>query len=336
METKTTEKRYFFFGLLLVTAFLSFLIFKPFISIIVIAGAIAVSLHPLYGFFKKKMNSGLASFLTMLFFLVVLCVPLFGAGSLVVKESRDVYQSITKSETDVFIKSFNRSINSVLPKNAPFDLREQAASFISFISDNAAKVFTSTLSAIFSFFLVFVMIFYFLKDGDKWKRAVVAISPLSDRDDDEILEKLKRAMDGIIKGSLFVALMQGTFMGLGLWLFGVPNPALWGMVAAVTSLVPMAGTAVVSIPAIIFLFASGNVPAAIGLLAWSVALVGMIDNILSPLLVGTKINLSPIIVLFSVLGGIVLLGPSGGIVGPVIISLLYALVSIYRNEFKPK
>ena len=98
------------------------------------------------------------------------------------------------------------------------------------------------------------IIFYFLKDGARWRKAIVILSPLSDRDDEKIISRLKLAVNGVIKGYLLVALVQGLLMGIGLSFFGVPHPALWGVVAAIASLIPMIGTALVSIPAFIFLF----------------------------------------------------------------------------------
>ena len=122
-------------------------------------------------------------------------------------------------------------------------------------------------------------------------------------------------------------------MGLGLWIFNVPNPALWGVVAAVMSLIPTFGTALVSVPAIIFLFVTGEVTSAVGLLIWATIAVGTIDNFLTPLVVGGKTNISPLLILFSVLGGISFLGPVGILLGPLTVSLLYTLISIYRNGF---
>jgi len=190
------------------------------------------------------------------------------------------------------------------------------------------------LTALFSFMLMLLSIFYFLKDGERWKKTLITLSPLSDTDDKKIVAKLSQVVNGVIKGYLLIALMQGLLMGIGLGIFGVPNPALWGIVAAVASLIPSIGTAFVSIPAIIFLFATGQTIPAIGLLIWAVVFVGLIDNLLSPILISKNIKISPFLILFSVLGGISLLGPVGILVGPLTISLLYALISIYRNEFK--
>jgi predicted PurR-regulated permease PerM len=177
-------------------------------------------------------------------------------------------------------------------------------------------------------------IFYFLKDNAHWKKVIMILSPLADADDKKILDRLSNSVNGIIKGYLFIALLQGILMGVGLALFGVPNPALWGLVTMITAFIPTIGTALISVPAILFLFLTGQTIAAVGLLIWAVAIVGMIDNLLSPIIVGSRINLPPLLILFSVLGGISLLGPVGILMGPLTISLLYALISLYRHEFK--
>ena len=142
------------------------------------------------------------------------------------------------------------------------------------------------------------------------------------------------AINGVIKGYLLVAVIQGSLMGIGLAIFGVPSPALWGVIAAIGALTPTLGTSIVSIPAVIFLFVSGHTGEAIGLTVWSLALVGMIDNFLNPYIVGNKIKIPPFLILFSVLGGLSLLGPVGILIGPLAVSLLYTLISIYRSEFQ--
>ena len=335
MQTKIIE-RYFFFSLLFAVFIFSFFIFRPFWIVLVLGVSFSIVLYPVYEWLnKRKIPNWLSAFLTVLFFIIIIGVPLFGIGIIVFNQSQDAYQMIVSNVDSLsFIDSINNSVNSVLPEGISFDLHEKISIFISFISNNIASVFTSTLSTLFSFILTLLSIFYFLKDGARWRKALVVLSPLSDADDEKIMKKLSRAVNGIIKGYLLVAFIQGILMGLGLALFGVPNPALWGLVTIITSLVPTIGTAIISVPAIIFLFVTGNTIEAIGLLVWAVVIVGMIDNLLSPVIVGSKINLPPLLILFSVLGGISLLGPVGILVGPLTISLLYTLISIYRNEFK--
>ena len=176
--------------------------------------------------------------------------------------------------------------------------------------------------------------FSFLKDGEKWTKSFITLSPLSDANDEKIMNRLSQAVNGVMLGYLFIALVQGILMGVGLAIFGIPHPALWGVIAAVLSLIPVFGTALVSVPSILFLFATGQVTQAIGLLVWAVVVVSMVDNFLSPFFVSKKINISPLLVLFSIMGGISLLGPVGILMGPLSLTLLFTLIAIYRNEFK--
>ncbi|MFA6585737.1 MAG: AI-2E family transporter [Candidatus Paceibacterota bacterium] len=337
MQTKIIE-RYFFFFILFATFIFSFFIFRPFWIVLVLAISFSIVLFPMYEWLnKKKLPSWLSAFLTVLLFIIVVCGVLFGIGAILLNQSQNVYTFFSNSaNTSSFIDSINLSINKILPTGISFDLYEKITNVFSLITNNLANVFSSTLSTLFAFFLTFLSIFYFLKDSAHWKRVIKIISPLSDVDDEKIISRLSLAVNGILKGYLFIALIQGILASIGFTFFRVPNPALWGLVAMVTALVPTIGSGLVTIPAIIFLFATGNIIGAIGLAVWGIAIVGTIDNILNPIIVGNKINLPPILILFSALGGISLLGPVGILIGPLTISLLYTLITIYRNEFQRK
>lgn len=335
MQTKIIEK-YFFFGLLFATFVFTFLIFRPFWVVLVLGISFSIVLYPIYEWLKKiKFPSWLSSLLTVLLFTLILCGPILALGTMIFNQSQDVYHlAVANRNSGPIIESINNAVNRILPTGITFDANQKITDFISYVTSNIATIFSATLSTFFSFILMLLVIFYFLKDGTKWKRTLIVFSPLPDKDDEKIITRLNHAVNAVVVGYLFIALIQGLLLGLGFYIFGVPNGALWGTVAAVASLIPTIGTALVSVPAIIFLFFTGHISASIGLLIWAAIAVGMIDNFLSPLVVGSKINISPMLILFSVLGGISLLGPIGILVGPLTVSLLYTLISIYRNEFK--
>lgn len=335
MQTKFIEQ-YFFFGLLLGTLLFTFLIFKPFWAVLVLGMSFAIVLHPVFTWFqKRKLPNWLASFLTVLLFIILLCIPLLSIGGMVFNQSQNVYHAIMNQGTpESLIGALDTSINNMLPNGVSIDVSEKISNIVSLVSDNIAQIFSTTISAIFSFILMLLVIFYFLKDGTKWREAMIVLSPLADKDDEKIISRLSLAVNSVIKGYLLIAIVQGILMGFGLWFFGVPNPALWGVLAAITSLLPTIGTAFVSVPSIIFLLATGNTTGAIGLTIWAVVVVGLVDNVLSPFIVGGRTNIPSLIILFSVLGGISFMGPIGILVGPLTVSLLYTLISIYRNEFK--
>ncbi len=336
MQTKIIE-RYFFFGLLLITLFLSFLIFRPFLPILIISAAFAVVLSPIHKRLSKRIPNGVAALFTLFFFLLIICGPLFGLGVMVFNQTQDLYYSLIQNGgPGPVLQKLEMGINSVLPQGFVLDLNEKISEFIVFMTRNVAAIFTTTLSTLFGFFLTLVSLFFFLKDGAHWKKELVLISPLSDKDDSKILNRLSQSINGIIKGYLLIAIIQGTLMGLGMAFFGVPSAALWGVVAGIGSLLPTVGTALVSIPATIFLFATGHVPEAIGMAVWAFMIVGWIDNLLNPIVISSKIKIPQILVLFSVLGGVALMGPVGFLFGPLIVSLLYTLITIYRDEYDTK
>src|SRR3989344_2629066 len=304
MQTKIAE-RYFFFTLLLATFVFTFLIFRPFWVVLVLGVSFSIVLYPLYEKLKKSMANWVASLLTVSLFAVALCGPLLGIGVLIFNQSQDLYHSIGgDGHIGPFLESLGENVNKLLPEGVGFDIEQKASEFIEYTTGQITDIFSATLSAFFSFVLMLLIIFYFLKDGVNWKRAVIVLSPLSDRDDEKIISRLSKSINVVIKGSLLIALIQGFVMGMGLFIFGVPNAALWGVVAAVCSLIPTVGTALVSVPAVIYLFVTDQTGFAIGLLAWAIFAVGLIDNFLRPYIVGEKINIPPLLILFSVLGGI--------------------------------
>lgn len=333
MQTKVIERYFFFTLFFLVIVFVGF-IFSSFLSVLVISASFAVVLYPIYEWLlSKKISSPLAAFLVLLFFTFALCVPFLSIGLIVFNQAQDFYISIVHGGTaGNLLTSFGHNLNNVLPIH--FDINEKLSNLSSFILDHLSGVFSFTLSTLFSFVLVLLSIFYFLKDGAQFRKGIILLSPLTDKDDEKIINRLSKAVNGVMRGYLFIGIIQGVLMGFGLFIFGVPSAALWGVVAALASLIPTVGTALISVPAIIFLFAIGHNGAAIGLGVWAIVVVGLVDNLLSPVLVGSKINLPPFLILFSVLGGISIFGPVGVLIGPLAVSLLYTLVSIYRTDFK--
>lgn len=328
-------RKYFFFALFLLGACLATLILWPFAKVIILSIALSAVLFPTYNFLKKHLKvAWVSSLLTVVLFVLVLCVPLFIIGTLIFTESQNFSAWVTDhGGLDNITRVFNRSIENVFPGGS-INLSDSIASVASKFTTSVGTIFSATLSMLFSLFLVLLSMFYFLKDGISWKHILVHFSPLSDESGDKILDKLNIAVNGIVKGYLLIAIVQGVLMGIGLAIFNVPNAALLGLLAAIASLVPTVGTALVAIPVVLFLIITGHTGAAIGFGIWATALVGSVDNFLNPYFVGKKIAIHPLLVLFSVLGGLVLMGPIGILIGPLSISFIYALSSVYKTEIK--
>jgi predicted PurR-regulated permease PerM len=335
MQPKIIEK-YFFFSLLSITLIFAFFIFRPFWIVLVLGASFSIVLYPVFKWLEKKhFPKWLASVSTVLFFIIVLCIPLFAIGSIVFNQSQNLYHSVIgNGNVTPFVNSIGKKINQFLPNGVSFDVNEKISAFVSFITDNIANIFSTTITTIFSFILLLLSIFYFLKDGESWKETCLRLSPLSSNADEKILTKLSHTINGVLKGYLLIAFIQGTLMGVGLTIFRVPNPAIWAVIAGIAAIIPPLGTAIVSVPAVLFLFFTGHTGLALGFLIWAILIVGTGDNVLNPYIVGHKIDVPPFLILFSVLGGISLLGPLGILIGPLTVSLLYTLTEIYQKEFK--
>ena len=295
----------------------------------------AIVLYPIYEWLNKKhFPQWLSASVTLLLFIIVLCGPLLGIGAVVFNQSENVYhQVVSDGSAKPFMDRVDVAVNKILPEGIVFNINDKATEFISYVSNNIANIFSTTISAFFSFLLMLLIIFYFLKEGDEWRKTLVVLSPLGDEDREKIISKLTLAIDAVIKGYLLIALAEGIFVGIGLWFFHIPDGALWGVVAGVCSLVPPIGAAFVSVPAIVFLFATGQTASAIGLFVWAIVILAILDSSFRPFVVSKKINIPPILILFSLLGGMALLGPVGILVGPLTLSLLHTLIAIYKNEF---
>lgn len=337
MQTTTTEK-YFLIVLLSITILLTLLILFPFLTMFVLAVAFAVILNPIYLWIKKHLVINikwLASLLTVIIFLLCICVPLFFIGKAVFYQIQNVYQNVITSSdsTNHFINSVDSSINKILPAGFNFDVHSKITSLVSSLSGNLAKLFTATLNSIFMFTLMILSIFFLLKDGDKWKASFIKIFPLSDANTSEILSTLEKAINRILRGSFIIAIAQASLAWLGFTVFGVPNAIIWATVAGLGSFIPGIGTSVATVPTILFLFFTGMHVQALGLLLWSLLLVGTIDNILNPYIISRDSEIPSLFILFAILGGISLMGPIGILIGPLVLSLLFSLISVYKKGF---
>ncbi|OGE87943.1 MAG: hypothetical protein A3J07_00010 [Candidatus Doudnabacteria bacterium RIFCSPLOWO2_02_FULL_49_13] len=326
-----SKEKYFFYSLLILASLVCVVVFWPFLSVIIVSMALAVAVHPIFDWIRRHLafhNSTVASLITIVFLALCLGVPLYFIGSQVFAEAQDLYNQVTAGGTDFSLPFLSPALAA--------DIQSQLGAIAAFVTGSLGQVFTSTFNTLFSVLLVILSLFYFLKDGQRWKTYAVKVSPLSDQHDERIAGMLAQAINGVVRGYILIALLQGLLMAIGLWIFGVPHPILWAVLAAVVSVIPTIGTAFISIPAIVFLFLTGQPLPAVGLIIWAVVVVGLVDNFLNPILVGQKLDLPPIIVLFAVLGGVAVMGPVGLLIGPLAVSLFYTLALIYQEDFQSR
>lgn len=329
----------FFIGLLALILVLSLFIFLPYLTILILAIVLAITFEPLYRALRTNIfkNQSLASLATVLIVIAIVLTPLTLFGVVVFKEASDLYSSVTANDRGLaFVTHLTETLDQkikLINHGFALDFNALLKQMLSWVVGNAGAIFSGIAQSIFGLLLTMLAFYYLLKDGSRLRDALIRLSPLDDAYDALIIEKLKNAVHSVVLGTLTVAIIQGLLVSIGFYLFGVPNGALWGAVAAVTALIPFAGTTIVLAPAIFYLFIAGSTASWVGLLIWGIVAVGLIDNFLTPKLIERGTQIHPLLILFSVLGGFSFFGPAGFLIGPLTISLLFALFEIYRKIF---
>ncbi|MFA6408189.1 MAG: AI-2E family transporter [Candidatus Paceibacterota bacterium] len=342
---RESDPRHYFLVVLIIgmTALVS-AVFLPFLKTLALAVVFAVVLERLYTRISKILGGweSVSALMTVLIGIFFIALPLSLVGVLVGNEAHSLYISLETEQgqgalTENLVRigdTYDRVIPGIknLLVGVSTDIDMYLKEALRWIAGHASEIFSSVSQFFLSFLVFLIALYYLLRDGKRAREVLVRISPLPNHEDGVVLDKLERAVNSIIKGDLTLALIQGLLTTLGFLIFGVPGAVLWGTVAAVAALIPGIGTSIVIAPAVIYLFSIGNVPESLGLLAWGAIGVGLIDNLLGPKLIGNGMRLHPLLVLLAVLGGILFFGPSGVFLGPLSLSFLFALLSIYSID----
>lgn len=333
-----TMEKWFFLFVTAVTLFLFWKILEPFILVLIIAGVATVILSPLDRQLNKwlkkpKLSAVLLSIGT--FFLVF--IPILTILFLMVTQASDLiqtslYDTAWLTELQTKAKPIIQTLPTVVQKEIlSTDLGEIGKSIVTWALENLGSVFSSSTKLILNTFIFFLCLYYLLVNRDHLYKEACLLSPLEDTQDEKLMLRIVNTIRGVVFGVLMVALIQGCVAAIGMAIFGVPGSLIWGALAAIAGLVPLLGTAIILIPAILFLFFTGSTWSAVGLLIWSIVFVSTIDNIIGPSLIGGRAHMQSFLVLISVLGGLAAFGSVGAIAGPTILAALLGLLELYKT-----
>ena len=315
-----------------------------FLMAILLAGISAALAHPLYARLETLFGGRryLASFATLLILAVMVVLPLALLGSVLVSQTLDLSQSV-----GVWLKEHlnDPGARGELLRSLPFydqlaphwnTLARQAAEATAGLSKALVEGLSSvTLGAVNFVFLTFVFfysLYFLLVDGRRLLLRVLYYLPLNSRDERMLLERFTSVTRATLRGSLLIAILQGTLAGIAFAVAGIPNAVFWGSVMAILSTIPNVGAALVWVPAAGILMAQGHVTTGIALAAFCALVVGSLDNVLRPILVGKDTRMHELLIFLSTLGGIFMFGFPGLFIGPVIASLFVTIWEIYGVE----
>ena len=190
-----------------------------------------------------------------------------------------------------------------------------------------------TVGFFLQLFIMLYAMFFFLADGKSILHRILFYIPLAPEDEERLLEKFVSVARATLKGSLLIAVIQGLLAGLAFWAVGVPGWAFWGTVTIVAAIIPAVGGALVWVPMVLYLFLTGHAEPAVALFLWSAVVVSAVDNFLRPRLIGRDARMSDLLILLSTLGGLMLFGPVGFVVGPIVAALFVTVWHLYGEAF---
>jgi predicted PurR-regulated permease PerM len=335
--------------LLLLALFISALflsMIQSFLMAIFLAGIFSALATPLY---KRFLNGyggrrALASLSTLVVIILVVILPLGTLMGIVTAQAIKVGQSVTPWVQDQIANpgEFHNLLSSLpfYDRILPYSdtIWRKAGELIGTVSQFLiSSLSTATMGAVNILFMAFAMLytmFFFLMDGDKLLDKILFYLPLQDEDERRMLRKFTSVTRATLKGTAVIGILQGGLAGTAFAVVGIPSSVFWGTIMAVLSIIPGIGSALVWGPAVIILAASGSYLKAAGLGLFCAVVVGSLDNLLRPILVGKDTQMHELMIFFGTLGGIIMFGIMGMFIGPIVAALFVTVWEIYGVAFK--
>ncbi len=325
-----------FFLIVVTIAF--FAIMLPFWKSFVWGITIAIVFYPIFDRIKKTIrNNNIASFLSITIVLLIIALPITFAVYITVNETEKFIGNIDKIKAafeNLLLKLQNFSKLKIFTPyidkvdETVFSLLKNTGILI---TKNIGAVFSQTYSVVANFLFSFIIAFYLIRDNERFLEYISNIV-----DDKEgfykILKTIRDSINATVLGGVLTALIQGTVGAIGFLIVGLNAFFVWLFLIAIFSFVPLVGTAIIWLPVGVYLIIEGSLIKGIFILIWGAVAIGLVDNYVRPLIISSKINIHPMILFFAILGSMIVFGPIGIILGPVIVSVGDAMVKIYVSS----
>lgn len=341
---------FFLLALLLYALYLSYVIVAPFLNTLVLSAVLAFIFSPVNARLLRLFGGrkGAAALATVGIVSVVIIIPLyfllfqlvvqgveFVAGVQNWLGTHDVIELITASRINTYFLWLKQKLPLLRIEEHDLQSRviELSKDFAQYMLRAGTSLVGNMAVLVFQYLLMTVTVFYFLRDGRALIERIRYLCPLKASQEDILLDSLKRVSRSVLLGSLTIGVLQGVTGGLGLLFVGIPA-LLWGTMMGLSSLIPVIGTGLVWVPAVIFLLIEGNWGEALFLALWCGLLVTGIDTLLRPILMREASRTSAFYVFLAILGGVAAFGFKGILYGPLILSFVMVMLDIYSEEYK--
>jgi predicted PurR-regulated permease PerM len=321
----------------------------PLLKALLLGALLAGLCHPLYRWVTRLLRGrrSLGAIVTLVILFIVVAGPLSAFLGVVVQQALAVSDQAIPwvqrhfgaasafNAHDWLVQRFPALADHVPSQEQLVESVAAAAkSMGGFLVSVASQMTATTAAFLLNLFVMIYAMFFFFRDGEKILERIFYYLPLSDEDEALMLQRFSSITRATVKGTLVIGIIQGALAGFAFWVAGIDGSAFWGTIMAILSIVPGIGAALIWVPAVIYLMMTGQLLAGLLLFAWCAAVVGTIDNILRPILVGKDAKMPDLLILVGTLGGLFLFGPTGFIVGPIVCGLFLTMWDIYGATFK--
>ena len=328
------------YGVLLLLIYLVFRIYEPFLGALGWAAILVIFFYPMHRRLARRFSSIRASVISTLAVTILLIAPAIFVTTLFVRQavsiSRGVQHSIVEQHAPVIANAWSwiaHHLPGMDPNANIFEMLEQGIEKqAGFLAERLGTILKNIAAFIFDLFVMIFAMFYFFRDASKILGAVRSILPFDAQHQDAMIIQVQELISASVTTSLLVAAIQGALGGLGFAIVGLPAPVFWGVAMAFFSLVPVVGSGLIFVPASLWLGFTGHWGRAVLLLVICAGVSTVVDNVLRPLLLGGRTELSGLVIFISVVGGVNLFGMLGLVLGPILMAMAAGVLSVYRES----
>lgn len=331
-----------FVAIIAILGYMTYQILSSFLLPIAWAAVFAIIFYPLFLYISRSSRyRAAAAAITVIIMLLVLAGPVSVVLLMLVEELREVSAGFdlrgAGTVRDVLDTVRSSTLYSMLRPYIGNDFLNEAAivegvkgigrAVVERLTARVPNVISAAVNMVF----VFLTTFFFLKDGPGWLSRLKDFMPFEEEQKRRLVSEIRDLVGSTVYGGVSVALVQGVLGGLAFYVLGIHSPVLWGAVMSVLSFVPLFGTFLIWGPAAIYLLLKVSYLKGLGLLAYGIFVISMVDNIMKPLIIGSRTSMPTILILFSVLGGIKVFGMIGFVLGPLITAVFLSVLDIFRT-----
>jgi predicted PurR-regulated permease PerM len=347
LRPQPRDQRFSFIVLILLTCgalYAAYIIFRPFLTSLFLALVLMIAFMPVHAWIARRVRGpNLAALITTAVVVLLVLVPLIWISYKLVTEATNLYTFMSQQQWGAaYWSSHVNWLTEVTRRGAehigmsPGQLRaglvtraQEIGAWLLGVFRWAARGLAQQIgTAIVTLFVLF----FFLRDREKYGRAIANSLPLPPGRVEQLTTTLQQTVIANIYGMFTVGIIQGALTALGFWMCGLRAPLLWGAIATIFSFVPLVGPSLVWWPGVFYLGLQGHWIKAIILVVWGLVVISAADYVIRPRVAGGRVNANTLLILLSFLGGLKAFGPIGIIAGPVVLSLVTALLSMVREE----